>query len=251
MNENKFDGKGEIYAQFRPNYPRKFINYLCESVGFNCDSIVADIGSGTGILTRQLLEGVKTVYAVEPNEDMRKIAEKELEKSHGFVSVNATAENTSLSRASVDYVTVAQAFHWFDKLSFKTECKRILRPGGKVILVWNSRDENSHIVKENEQINRKHCPDFNGFSGGMQVAVSDNEFLEFFSDKYIKKVFSNPLKFTEEGFIGRNLSASYALKADHSNYQAYVSELKKSFEKYSENGVLTMPNLTQVYVGKP
>src|SRR5690606_27320031 len=94
---------------------------------------------------RQLLEmGVK-VFAVEPNADMRRIAERELGKMEDFVSVPATAEDTTLSEKSVDFVFAASAFHWFDPLSFRAECQRILKPGGRVFLIWNETQMKDEI----------------------------------------------------------------------------------------------------------
>lgn len=249
MNESKFNGMGKIYAQFRPSYPQEFIDYLYSDVGIGKNSSVADIGSGTGILTRQLIEKGNTVFAVEPNEDMRKVAEQELQEYVGFISINGTAENTTLADCSVDYITVAQAFHWFDRQNFKAECKRILKPNGKVILVWNSRDETSGLVRENDAVNRKYCPDFKGFSGGMRGMENDDDINDFFAGGYEIKIFENNLIFDEQGFIGRNLSASYALKESDNNYRSYIAELKALFDKYGDNRQLVMPNLTRSYVG--
>lgn len=104
MNERKFDGKGRIYAQFRPGYPKAFMDCLCSTIGIVKGSVLADIGSGTGILTRQLLAYGNIVYAVEPNDDMRKIAEDDLRAFPNFVSVKATAENTTLPDLSLIHI---------------------------------------------------------------------------------------------------------------------------------------------------
>lgn len=249
MNEHKFDGMGQVYAQFRPSYPQEFITYLYEEAGLQTDSVLADIGAGTGILTRQLLEQGNLVYAVEPNPDMRAVAEADLKGFENFVSVNGTAENTTLAENSVDGITVAQAFHWFDRPQFQKECRRILKSDGKVVLVWNSRDFESLLVQENDQVNRTYCPNFKGFIGGMRGAVDEGDFDDFFIGGYETKAFSHPLRFDKQGFIGRNLSASYALKADDPNYTAYIKELDALFEKYAVGNTLIMPNITRCYVG--
>ena len=141
MNEERFSSRAETYAQYRPTYADGFMEYLYTEVGLNAGSVIADIGSGTGILADLLLRRGGTVYGVEPNDDMRRIAEDDLARHGSFVSVNATAEMTSLPEASVDFITVAQAFHWFDRQKFRAECRRLLRPGGKVILVWNRKGQ--------------------------------------------------------------------------------------------------------------
>lgn len=253
MNENKFDGIGKTYSQFRPSYPDEFINFLYTDIGVKKASIIADIGSGTGLLTNQLLEKGSIVYAVEPNADMRYFAETNLQKFSNFLSVNGTAENTKLDDMSVDFITVAQAFHWFNRENFKEECKRILKPNGKVILVWNSRDEKSELVSENDKINQKYCPMFKGFAGGMRGDSSEDEsktpFSDFFSDECEIKVLKNDFVFDLENFIGRNLSSSYALKENDDNYELYINALKSLFNKYSKDDKVTMSNFTRSYIG--
>ncbi len=227
MNEDKFNGMGKVYSKYRPSYPLNFVDYLFTDVGMSQSSIIADVGSGTGILTRQLLEKGSNVYGIEPNADMRIIAETNLNNFPGFTSVSGSAENTTIDDNSVDYITVAQAFHWFDREKFKKECQRILKPEGKVILVWNTRDNENELVIENYEVNRKYCPNFKGFSDGMYGKTNNDDFSDFFNGEYETKVFLNNLIFDMDGFIGRNLSASYALKSNDAQYNDYVNELKK------------------------
>lgn len=250
MNEDKFTGKADIYTKYRPTYPKEFIQYLYLQVGLNKNSVIADIGSGTGIFTALLLEQGSHVYGVEPNSDMRKIAEKNLCNYPNFISVNAPAEDTGLMNSSIDFITVAQAFHWFDRHKFKTESKRILNEKGKVILVWNSRDVHSELVMENDTINRQYCPNFKGYSGGMR-GEDPEEYSDFFKDGVCEyRIFNNDLNLNEDSFIGRNLSASYAPKIEDTGYQPYITALKRLFEKYSRSGTLCMPNNTRSYIGE-
>lgn len=149
-----FTDRLDIYAQYRPSYPNEYIDYLLSANQLKGNPIVADIGSGTGtgIFSRQLLESGLHVIGVEPNNDMRKMAEQSSKLYSRFQSIKATAENTTLKENSVDLVTVAQAFHWFDKEAFKIECQRILKQKANVALVWNSRDLTSPLIKENAEI---------------------------------------------------------------------------------------------------
>lgn len=249
MNETKFDGMGKLYSQYRPSYPQRFIEYLLLDVGITTGSVIADIGSGTGILTRQLLEKGNRIYAVEPNEDMRMTAEENLKACPGFTSVNGTAEHTTLAGNSIDFITVAQAFHWFDRVGFKKECQRILKAGGKVILVWNHKDEKSEPVQKLSETHRKYCPNFRGFSGGMQLS-GDDLFSDFFHGAYDKKVFHNDLVLALNGFIGGCLSSSYAPKEQDETYPAYVAELKALHQQFGKGGQLVLPNFTLCYVGR-
>jgi SAM-dependent methyltransferase len=249
-NENKFTGRAEIYAKHRPNYPDAFIEYLYSKAGFQKDSVIADIGSGTGILTKRLLIKGSYVYGVEPNDDMRRVAKLELAQYNNFSSVPKAAENTGLNDRSVDFVTVAQAFHWFDRQKFKVECQRILKANGKVVIVFNCRDMSSQLVQECDELNRIFCPDYKGFSGGVK-SVRPEEYADFFKDGVCDyKVFQNNLVFDLNGFIGRSISASYAPQAGAPNYETYVYGLKHLFERYSEAGILRMPNKTHAYIGK-
>lgn len=250
MNENKFDGKGKIYAKYRPNYPAVLLDLLRTSLPPKDGCTLADVGSGTGILTRRLLECGYTVHAVEPNADMRGVAEAELQPFAGFHSVNGAAEDTTLENESVHGVTAAQSFHWFDPCGFKAECRRILKPGGMVALVWNSRDEASALVREIDRLNRRFCPGYTGFSGGL-FSTAHEMFSAFFEGAYETHIFQNPLYLDEAGFIGRHLSASYALKPEDGDYAAYGEALSALFCAHSDNGILQMPNITRCYIGKP
>ncbi|MCL2518592.1 MAG: class I SAM-dependent methyltransferase [Oscillospiraceae bacterium] len=250
-NEERFTNKADLYKKFRPNYPKELINYLYSQVGFNQESIIADIGSGTGIFSRLLLERGSFVYCVEPNEDMRRTAEKDLSSFDNFVSVNAPAENTGLQNKSVDFVTAAQAAHWFDRQTFKSECRRILKPGGKVAFVWNIRDFDSEIVKKEYDVREKYFVDRKGL--GDKKGPTKNYMQDFFSDKIREeKNFKNDLQYDKEGFIGMNLSSSFAPKEKQhpEKYHGFVCELSELFDEYSINGILNYPHYTQIEFGR-
>ncbi len=245
----KFTGKADVYVQYRPGYPKEYISYLISHNNLTSEKTVADIGSGTGILTRQLLEKKLKVIAVEPNDDMRTAAEQALKNYPDFISMNGTAENTGIKDNSVDLITVAQAFHWFDKIKFKLECMRILKPDSTVALVWNSRDLSSELMAENAAICRKLCPSFKGFSGGMKE--TSEIYRQFFRDgKYESDTFQNDLEYDLDSFVGRNLSASYAPKNADPNYKEFVEAIAELFKKYSKDNRIILPNTTRSYMGK-
>ena len=250
-NEERFSGKGEIYARTRPIYAKAFIDYLFSDVGINESSVVADIGSGTGILTQQLLNmGCKEVFAVEPNDDMRKQAEINLNKhAPKFQSITATAEATGLSSQSVDFVTVAQAFHWFYRESFKKECRRILKENGKVVLAWNTPDENTILVCKYDLLLRQFCPDYVENASRLKMKDYERNLSDFFSGKFEIKAFHNDITFDKQSFIDRTCSSSYALKEGDEGYEAYITALIELFDEYSRNGILVLPNKTRSYVG--
>ncbi|WP_419644056.1 class I SAM-dependent methyltransferase [Victivallis vadensis] len=249
-NTEKFTGLGEVYRRYRPGYPAALFDCLKTFFGVGPDTVAAEIGSGTGIFARLLLEqGIRRLYAVEPNADMRKQAERELGGMPGFVSVVGAAERTTLAAGSVDAVFAVQAFHWFDPVQFREECRRILRSGGPVILIWNSRIETDPLMAECREICRKHCPDFTGFSG--HSSRSGKEAVsEFFAGKFESREFPNPLWMDRETFLGRNLSSSYAPRPDAPQYRPFVEELGALFDRYAENGQLRWNNATRCYSGR-
>lgn len=249
MNEEIFNGVADIYDKYRPSYPQALFDFFNSDIGMNRSDTVADIGSGTGILTNKLLDICKLVYAVEPNNDMRKIAEINLSSRNNFVSIPASAEATTLHKQSVDYVTAAQSFHWFDKIAFKTECRRILKRNGRVILIWNCRDEENEMVQAIDSISRKFCPDFSGSSCGMRGAKSPDDYKDFFIGNYLTHSFSNPITFNKERFLGLHLSASYCPKKNDENYSKYIDSLLDFFELHCKNGLLTLKNNTRCYIG--
>ena len=246
-NTKKFSGKAENYSAARPAYANTFIDMLYTKQGFSEQSEIADIGCGTGIFARQLLERGSKVFGVEPNEDMRLSAVKNLAEFKNFCAVNGTAENTTLADSSVDFVTSAQAFHWFDGAAYKAECKRILRAGGKVFLIWNMRDMAAAINRLCAEVNSRFCPNFKGFSGG--VKKDDERIVEFFSGKFSYEEFDNSLFYDREKFVRRCLSSSYALTEKDERYSDYLQELYSLFDENCDNGVLTIPNKTVVYYG--
>ncbi|MFP5112243.1 class I SAM-dependent methyltransferase [Bacillaceae bacterium C204] len=245
----KFTDKADVYSKYRPGYPKEYIDYLLAATMVNENSVIADIGSGTGIFSRQLFERNITVIGVEPNDDMREKAEQSFKQNARFMSVKAEAEHTTLKDHSVDLVTVAQAFHWFEKDKFQLECKRILKANAMVALVWNSRDGSSKLNQESAEICQRYCPNFKGFSGGMN---NDGDvFNQFFNDgKYDFKSFRNDLELDIDGFLGRYLSASYSPKKTDKEYEPFITALSNLFEKYSNNGLILLPNRTRSYLGK-
>lgn len=247
MNESKFNNKGKVYANARPSYTDELLNYLVKNKIITTSDVVADIGSGTGIFTKQIALATKTVYAVEPNADMRAQAERHFLEHPNIISVNGTAEDTTLPDHSIDCITVAQAFHWFDRQIFKRECRRILRSTGNVILVWNDRDISQPIIRENFRINEQFCSHFNGSSNG--ISFNPENFDDFFIKRCQLVTFPNHLLYNNEMFINRNLSSSYAPKPGDKHYNAYVHALNDLFERVSENGAIEYPYITRCYIG--
>lgn len=246
---HKFTGKADVYDQYRPAYAPQFLNELVAQNYLTPHSTVADIGAGTGILTRQLLDKDLHVMAVEPNADMLETARARLTAYTKLALLNGTGEATGIADHSVEVVVAAQAFHWFNADAFKTECRRILKPGGSVVLVWNNRNADDAFIKENAQVCKTFCPAFTGFSGGFEQVPE--VFAAFFKNgEYTVRTFPNDIEVDLDGFIGRNLSGSYAPQPADKNYIPFVNALTALFFKYSENDRVVFRNETKAYSGK-
>lgn len=245
MNEDKFSGKAEAYSKYRPSYPDSLIEWLFNKT---MAENIADIGAGTGIFTDCLLKKPWKVTAVEPNADMFFYLKSSLGKKVSIVQ--SSAEATGLKSDSFDLVTVAQAFHWFDKQKFKQECERILRTDGKLAVVFNKRCQND-IADERNKVCMKYCNSYH--TGHVHTGYADFDGDSFLRNEYFKSVnyFSteNQINMSKERFIGDNLSRSYALKPDDKLYNNFVSELEEVFDKYGCNGFIHQQYITECYLG--
>lgn len=248
MNESQFHAKGSIYAKSRPLYPQSLIDYLTVQVPLTAESVAADIGSGTGIFSLQLQPLVKTVFAVEPNDNMRAQAETAFRAVNNIVSVNGSAENAGLKAGSMDCIFAAQAFHWFDRTAFQNECRRILKPQGKVVLIWNDRDMDAEIIRKNSEINATFCERYTGFSNGMDLRDTQ-PFDVFYKGAYDVMRFENGMEYDLDTFIGRNLSSSFAPREGEAYYEAYTKALASLFHEFSSDGTVKYPYWTHCYIG--
>jgi ubiquinone/menaquinone biosynthesis C-methylase UbiE len=150
---SRFSDRVENYVRYRPGYPLAVLQELKAECGLAPSHVVADIASGTGIWTRMLLENGNHVVGVEPNVEMREAGERLLAAFPKFSSVAGTAEATTLADQSVDFVTAAQAAHWFDRERARHEFARILKPGGWLVLLWNERlTDSTAFLRDYEQL---------------------------------------------------------------------------------------------------
>lgn len=248
MNQNKFTEKGHVYAKARPSYPQDLFTYLKEQRILTPNSTIADIGSGTGIFTSQIAPFARIVYAVEPNDDMRLQAVTAFQAYPNIVSINGSAESTALHDHSVDCITVAQAFHWFDRAAFRVECQRILRDNGKIVLVWNDRDASAEIIQDNYRVNAMFCPQFKGSSAG--ISFAPESFDDFFGSRCECITFLNRYRYDLSTFLNRNISSSYAPRKTDQIYEAYMQALTTVFNTYNNNGYVDYPYITRCYIGE-
>ncbi|MFX0026475.1 MAG: class I SAM-dependent methyltransferase [Candidatus Hermodarchaeota archaeon] len=240
--KKRFSSRVENYIKYRPNYPPEIVKYLKEIDILKDNSIIADIGSGTGILSEVFLQNGNIVYGIEPNADMRKAAEKLLETYYNFISIDGSAEDTKLKVKSIDIITVGQAFHWFDIKQTQKEFKRILKQEGYVVLIWNNRKKSGNgFSSEYEKFILKYGKDYK-FTRKDEADIN-----KFF--KYEKEVFYNYQDFDFEGLKGRLLSASYIPLEDNPEYEDMIKELENIFNKYQHDGLIRLEYDTELYYG--
>ncbi len=249
MNDSKdrFSHTVENYVKYRPRYPREIIAILKRECGLNQQSVVADIGSGTGILTELLLNENYRVFAVEPNEAMREAAEKQLKAYAKFYSVNASAEETTLEDHRIDLVVVAQAFHWFDQEKAKKEFSRILQPTGFVGLLWNLRDTDaSSFMKAYDDLFVEFGTDYKEVNA---ERVDDESIKKFFAPTPVQiHIMPNKQVMKWDAFKGRLLSASYVPKEDDKNFLPMLERAEEIFSRYQKDGVIEFIYQTKLYL---
>jgi ubiquinone/menaquinone biosynthesis C-methylase UbiE len=245
---NRFSTRVENYAKYRPGYPREIVRLLESECGLARSSIIADIGSGTGILSEVFLKNGNRVVGVEPNGAMRAAAERLLKGYRHFVSIDGTAESTTLEPKSINFVTAAQAFHWFDRNSARREFSRVLAPGGYVVLIWNERRlDSTPFLRACEALLLKYGTDYR------QVRHENvtETITEFFAPGTFKlKSYENIQELDFESLKGRVLSASYTPERGARNFDLMLSHLRDIFQGNAKNGIVTFEYDTRVFYGR-
>ena len=243
----RFSSRADNYVKYRPTYPAGVIEILKARCGLTDASVIADVGSGTGILTKLLLDNGNSVFAIEPNAAMRLAAEQRLSYLVGFRSVEANAEATTLPAHSVDFVTAAQAFHWFDRTKVKREFARILKTGGWVVLIWNERRlDSTPFLRAYEDLLLRYGTDYQN----VRHEKVTGEIAEFFApDTFELQTLENAQHFDFESLKGRLLSSSYAPDRDHPNFAAMLNELEGVFNANQKEGIVSFEYETKVYCG--
>ncbi|MFW9991464.1 MAG: class I SAM-dependent methyltransferase [Candidatus Odinarchaeota archaeon] len=245
----RFSDRVENYVKYRPSYPEEIIKHLQNEIGLS-SLIVADIGSGTGILSELFLKNGNKVFGIEPNREMREAAEKLLEKYPGFVSIDGTAEATTLDNQFVDVISAGQSFHWFDVDRAKKEFLRILKPGGYTVLVWNVRKTDSSPFSRNyENLLVDHATDYKKVNH--RLAADEKILNRFYGhENYRKKLFDNYQVFDFEGLKGRLLSSSYSPLEGQPRYSSMMKRLEQIFAEHQVQGVVKFEYTTEIYTGQ-
>jgi SAM-dependent methyltransferase len=241
----RFSERVDNYVKYRPTYPPEVIDLLKSQCGLTPADVIADIASGTGIFTRLLLEDGNPVYGIEPNVKMREAGEKCLAQFANFTSLAATAEATTLPTHSVDFITAAQAAHWFRLAEARCEFVRILKPGGWVVLLWNERlIEIDQFHRDYEQLLLTYGIDYKEVRHEKTTAIIHQFFAP---NAYRSATLKLVQQFDYEGLEGRLLSSSYIPGPEDSRFQPMIRELKRIFDTEQQNGKVTFHYNTLIY----
>ncbi len=241
----RFSNRVANYVKYRPGYPPAVLELFKKEMGLRPSSVVADVGSGTGLSAKLFVEYGNTVYGVEPNAAMRDAAEESFKDFPDFASWNGTAEDTDLLDDSVDFVIAAQAFHWFDPGKTRIEFERILKPGGYVVLMWNERQlDTTEFLREYEKLLLKYATDYEKVR---HENFDQQKLGDFFQTGYERATFQNIQIFDFAGLLGRLLSASYMPAENDPSYPELEKELNGLFAKHSENDRIKVFYDTNIY----
>ncbi len=241
----RFGNRVGAYDTGRPRYPAALVDALAD--GLPAGATIADIGSGTGLLSRPFVERGLRVLAVEPNEPMRRAAEASLERLPGFTSLDGTAEATGLEAASVDLIVVGQAFHWFDRAAARREFARILKPGASVALVWNDRlSDSSPFMGDYEALLRRFGTDY------AQVEhrnLRPAQLSRFFGEQGCRlRAFDNPQWLDWDALQARLNSSSYVPEPGHPEHAPMLAHLRQLFDRHQQEGRVRFDYDTLLYL---
>jgi SAM-dependent methyltransferase len=247
--KERFSNRVADYLRYRPSYPAAVIDLVRGECGLRPGHVIADIGSGTGLLCELFLKNGNRVFGVEPNEAMRLAGEEYLASFDGFASVNGSAEVTTLADASVDFVAAGQAFHWFEPNTTRREFARILKPGGWVVVIWNERLTNTTpFLRNYEALLREFGTDYARVN---QSYPRPEQMRNFFGSNASREhKLPNAHEFDFEGLSGRLRSSSYVPTADHPKFAPMMTALDAIFRHHAQGGRVCMEYSTHVYFGR-
>jgi len=245
----RFSSRVENYVKYRPSYPPAVIDMLTEHCHLTPAMLIADIGSGTGLLTELWLKHGNPVFGVEPNREMREAGERLLADYPKFTSVDGAAEATTLPDQGLDFVTAGQAFHWFDYDRARHEFMRILKPQGWAVLVWNVRQpQATPFMTAYEQLVHTYAIDLEASS--QEFRVNDTVIATFYgAHGYQRSTCPNRQVFDFPGLQGRLLSSSYMPDVGQPTHAAMVEALATLFQTHQVNDTVAIEYETRVYYG--
>ncbi|WP_035985879.1 class I SAM-dependent methyltransferase [Leptolyngbya sp. KIOST-1] len=240
----RFSDRAQDYARYRSSYPRAAIAAILFGLSEPAQLVVADIGAGTGISSRLLGDLGARVIALEPNAEMRAAA-----APHAQVTVQSgTAEQTGLGDRSVDVVTCCQSFHWFNAPPAVAEFSRILRPGGRLALLWNDwnlDDPGTAAYRQIIQAAATRAIRHHDHTNSLHVVEEHPGFapVRHHSFDYAQSL-------TRPEVVGRTLSSSYMPKQGEA-YEQFLEAIAAWHQIWAApDGPATLRYVTNLYLAE-
>jgi SAM-dependent methyltransferase len=246
--KQRFSNRVADYVRYRPGYPSELLELLRKECDLRPGHVIADIGSGTGFLSKLFLKNGNAVFGVEPNREMREAGELHLQSYRGFVSVEGSAEATTLPEACADFVVAGQAFHWFEPEKTRAEFRRILRPQGWVVAIWNFREMETPFARAYEDILVKYGTDYARVRDSYPKGHDVQSF--FLGGEFLRHTLPNVQFLDWDGLAGRLRSGSYVPQEGHANFAPMMDALRELFRRHQENGRVRVEFATHLYAGQ-
>ncbi len=246
-----FSTKAEKYAKYRWDYAPNAIKGIINIAQLSANSCIADIGAGTGILTKHFIGKVQRIYAIEPNVEMRQILEYELGATSSVSVIDSSAEDTKLPHESVNMITVAQSIHWFDPEPARKEMRRILKNSGWLAILRNYGTGELNKLVSGLMIEKY------GANFSTTVEKPKEKPIQFYygNDSFQKMIYPFQVQQNWEEFIGAITSASFMPNENHPLFNKLEDEAKNIFSEYSDNGnlngIVNMQGETELFIGQP
>ena len=240
---DRYTARAAAYSRCRWDYTEEAVEAFTRECGLPKDATIADIGSGTGMVTRQFVDRVRIVFAVEPNAEMRGLATDSLRAHRAYQEVDGFSDATTLPGRSVRLITVGRALHWFPAESTRAEFYRILEPGG-CLASFSVKCTNTGLL---DALKALRIPE-----NGWDPAVDKNQRhvvpLNFYfgHDRFRTLTFARSVRETWDVFLGRMYSLVSAPTPDHPRRLNFERTLREVFDEHADDGVLDIPNETHI-----
>ena len=244
-----FSAKVADYVASRPDYPAALFEALAAHAGLGSGAVVADVGAGTGLLTQGLLQRGAHVIAIEPNPAMRAASDHLLAGHSAYQSAEGSAEAMPLANASVDLITAAQAFHWFDVVPARAECLRVLKSTGQVALIWNDRRHGDALHDALDAV----FAEFGGARRAALLAHEDRRDAPSFFSVHRAREFAWPHEHRLDAPALASLvfSRSYIPARDSAAGRDAKRAVSALFDRFAERGSVAVRYTTVAMIGRP